>query len=405
MTGPAGIVVVGLLWAAVLYRTWCLPKGPRSAQRIAMWLGILALALAATMFQPAVYRAFDEVVGVPNLAELVGHGLILVSAWQGHAILVFLIHPRRSARWRTWVYGALVAVVVAVMAIFFNLAPVDQEAPQTFTAVYAGAPYIVPYWLAFLAMVNYLLADIVRLVARYGSRSPNEHVRLGLHLVAVGGTFGVGYWLHWSIYLVLRQAQMPIPNGLRTAGMVCMFGGVLFIALGSTVPALGPRVGLPTPYAWWASLRHYRQLDPLWRALTTAAPEVVLKRPPRMVLDARFWLTRRLVEIEDALRLCMPNGVAHRERETRGRPWLHGRSPAAEAAMIRQVATTPRQPAGAASPPHANPTDVDVAASYDNRLRWHLEVSRAYAQEQRRSSGHTARRLTPLPRKEVDNAT
>jgi hypothetical protein len=184
-----------------------------------------------------------------------------------------------------------------------------------------------------------------------------------------------------------------------------MFGAVTFVVLGSIVPALGPRVGLPTPYAWWAALRHYRQLHPLWRALTAAAPEVVLQKPPPSVLDARFWLTRRLVEIEDALRLCMPNGVAHRDRQTGGQPWLQGRDPSAEAELIWQVAAALRQPTGASSPITINRSDADVNASYDDRLRWHLEVARAYAQREGRSSGPTARRLTPLPRKEVDNAT
>jgi uncharacterized protein DUF6545 len=392
MTGTLGIVALALLWTAAAYRTWRLPRGPRSPQRVALWLNVVALAVAATVFYPTVYRALDRAAGVPNLAELVGHSLILVAAWQAHSILIFLIYERSAAWRRTWVGGVLVAVAVTAMAVFFVLAPVDQEAPQTFTATYAGAPYIVPYWVTFLVAVNLLLGSMVRLVARYANRSPKEHLRLGLHLITVGGSFAVAYWCYWSAYLVLRLAERPVPSGLSTAGRICMFAALAFCVLGSTVPALGPRVGLPTPYAWLASLSDYRQLYPLWRALATAVPEIVLNRPPRITLDVRFWLNRRIIEIEDGLR-------------------LYGRSPAqatafsdpaAEAELIRRALTAGRPQATASV--SINEAAQETESSYADRLRWHLDVARAYA-----NSGRGGIRALGVPdgplRKEVDSAT
>src|SRR6266508_725242 len=365
MSGPLGIAALTLLWAAAIYRTWRLPKGARSPQRVALWLAIVALAMAATAFYPTVYRALDRAAGVPNLAEFVGHSLILIAARQAHAILIFLIYPRSAARWRTWVRGALVAVSVTVMAVFFGLAPVGQEAPQTFTAVYAGAPYIVPYWVTFLVTVNFLLGDMVRLVARYATRSPNEHLRLGLHLIAVGGSFGVAYWCYWSTYLVFRLAGLSVPTGVRTAGRVCMFAAIVFCVLGSTVPALGPRIGLPTPYAWWASMRDYRQLYPLWGALATAAPEIVLNRPPRLMVDARFWLNRRIIEIEDGLRLYGRNPPQVQQSEPQ--PSHHSatyRDPATEAELIRQAVSAGRPQATASPDAPADEAAQETTSSY-----------------------------------------
>jgi hypothetical protein len=328
MTGIPGVAALALLWAAALYRTWRLPKGSRSPQRMALWLAIVALALAATAFYPAGYQALDRTTGVPNLAELVGHSLILIAAWQAHAILIFLIYPRSAARWQTGVRGGLVAASVTLMAAFFVLAPVDQEAPQTFTAVYAGAPYIVPYWVTFLVVVNLLLGDMVRLVARYANRSPNEHLRLGLHLIAVGGSFAVAYWCYWSAYLVFRLTRLSIPSDLSTAGRACLLAALVFCVLGSTVPAVGPRIGLPTPYTWLASMRDYRQLYPLWRALVAAAPEIVLNRPPPIVIDVRFWLNRRIIEIEDGLRIYGRNPPhTQPEPQPSHRPKWHARMP------------------------------------------------------------------------------
>ena len=413
MTGPVGIAALVLLWAAVIYRTWRLPKGARSPQRIALWLAIVALAMAATAFYPTVYQALDRAVGVPNLAELLGHSLILIAAWQAHSILIFLIYPRSAARRRTWAHGALVLVSVTAMAIFFGLAPIAQEAPQTFTTVYAEAPYIVPYWVTFLVTANYLLGDMVRLVARYAARSPDEHLRLGLHLIAVGGSFGVAYWCSWMSYLVARNSGLSVPADIRTAGRLCMFAAIVFCVLGSTVPALGPRVGLRTPYAWWAGLRDYRQLYPLWRALATAAPEIVLNRPPRLVVDVRFWLNRRIIEIEDGLRLHGRNAphVDQPGPQPSHQP-AGDRDPAAEAELIRQSVRvgrhqveTPRAPAGEGA--------QETTSSYADRLRWHLEVARAYAnlgQGGRRSMSAPATRrlatgIAARRRKEVDDAT
>lgn len=411
MTGPVGIAALALLWAAVIYRTWRLPRGARSPQRIALWLAIVALASAATVFYPAVYRAFDHAVGVPNLAELVGHSLILIAAWQAHSILIFLICPKPAARRQTWAHGGLVLVSVTAMAIFFGLAPVDQEAPQTFTTVYAEAPYIVPYWVSFLVAANYLLGDMVRLVARYAARSPGEHLRLGLQLIAVGGSFGVAYWCYWIAYLVVRNSGMSVPAGIRTAGHVCMFAAIVFCLAGSTVPALGPRVGLPTPYAWWASLRDYRQLYPLWRTLATAAPEIVLNRPPLFVVDVRFWLNRRIIEIEDGLRLHGRNAPHVDQPDSQPSHQPADGDPTAEAELIRQAVRVGRPQVDTSAPrASADEHARETRSSYADRLRWQLEVARAYAildrggrrppAGARLATGIAARR-----RKEVDDAT
>jgi hypothetical protein len=403
MTGTLGIVALALLWTAAVYRTWRLPRGPRSPQRVALWLNIVTLAMAATLFYPTVYRALDRAAGVPNLAELVGHSLILVAAWQAHSILIFLIYERPAAWRRTWAGGALVTVTVTAMAVFFALAPVDREAPQTFTATYAGASYIVPYWVTFLVAVNLLLGDLVRLVARYANRSPKEHLRLGLHLITVGGSFAVAYWCYWSAYLVLRLAERPVPSGLSTAGRICMFAALAFCVLGSTVPALGPRVGLPTPYAWLASLRDYRQLYPLWRALATAVPEMVLNQPPRFPVDVRFWLNRRIIEIEDGLRLYGRSPAQAQEPDlgSSQQSTVYG-DPATEAELIRRALTDGRPEAMAAVP--INEAAEETESSYADRLRWHLDVARAFANLRRGGTRPLAVPDAPL-RKEVDSAT
>lgn len=371
MTGPVAVFALSLLWAVVAYRTWTLRRPGRRPESWAIWAAVAALAGAATLFQPTDYHVIDTALGVPNFAEIAGHALILVSAWQAVAILTFLIYPRPAARRRVLAWGLLVAVTVALMATFFALAPVDRDVPQEFTKVYADAAWIVPYWVVFLFSVDVMLIDMVRLVLRYAKRTSREHLRFGLQLVAIGGTLGVLYWCQWVTYLVLRHNGVQPPAALHSFGTVCEMGGLILVVIGSTYPAIGPRTRLRTPTGWWGDVRRYRRLYPLWHALTSATPEIVLARPPRWVVDARFWLNRRVIEIED--------GLLQLDRQRRtgaASDEAAERNPVDEARAIREaLRTRPRGAARVSSPPEPATVDGDYAA----RLAWQLDVARAFA--------------------------
>jgi hypothetical protein len=379
MTGPVAIFALVLLWSVAIYRTRSLIGTFRKPEAWAVWAAVVALAAAATVFHPTVYRIFDREVGVANLAELVGHGLILTSAWQATTILTFLIYPRDAAFRKVVTRGLLVVATVAVMGTFFGLAPVDREVPQQFTTTYADAPYIIPYWVTFLITVNVILIDMVRLVLRYAKRSNREHLRFGLQLVAVGGVFGVGYWCHWIAYLLLRQAGVPKQPALHAFGTVCEMAAIIFTVTGSTVPALGPRIGLRTPTAWWNDYRHYRQLYPLWHAVTTVTPEIILNRPPPVVIDLRFWLNRRVIEIEDGLRQFAPRREADGQSDGSDRDGgrHHDQNPVAEAQAIVEAlqTSTDRTPRRTRAAIPNSPVDSD----YAGRLAWQLQISGAFA--------------------------
>jgi len=182
-----------------------------------------------------------------------------------------------------------------------------------------------------------------------------------------------------------------------------MFVALAFCVLGSTVPAVGPRLRLPTPYSWLASLRDYRQLYPLWRELAAAAPEIVLNQPPRFPVDVRFWLNRRIIEIEDGLRLFRRSPAQAQESDlgSSQQSMVYG-DPATEAELIRRALTDGRHDAVAATP--INETTEETESSYADRLRWHLDVARAFANPGRGGTPPLAVPDAPL-RKEVDSAT
>ncbi|WP_213451251.1 MAB_1171c family putative transporter [Rhizomonospora bruguierae] len=391
MTGPGAYVVLALLWGVAAYRTRVLLRPGRRPETWAIWGAVVALAAAATFFQPDNYHLLDTWLGVPNFAELAGHAMILVSAWQAQAILAFLIYPPPTARRKVVLRGALVLVTVALMAVFFTLAPVDLDVPQRFTSVYATAPWIVPYWTVFLIAVDVILIDMVRLVWRYARRTNREHLRFGLQLVAVGGIFGVLYWVQWLIYLVLRHAEIQPPAALHAVGTVCELSGIVFTVVGSGYPAIGRRLRIRTPGGWWADFQRYRQLYPLWHALTSATPEIVLSQPPRPVIDVRFWLNRRVIEIEDGL-------LQLGRRQAGADPLSIGAPPAADpvawarairVALDDRTAVLPTGlPAERSSP--APEADDDHAA----RLAWQLRVGRAFARLPPATAAHP---VGPLP--------
>ncbi len=373
MSGPGGIVALVLLWSAAIYRARSLVRGSRRPENWSMWVAVTALATAATLFQPNVYGAVDRRLGVSNLAEVAGHACILVAAWQAQAILAFLVHARTDARRRVVGRAVLVALTVAAMAVFFTLAPVDRDVPQAFTSTYAEAPWIVPYWATFLFTVNVLVFGMLRLVVHYARRTNREYLRFGLQLVAVGGVFGVGYWCQWIAYRALRRNAVPPPVWLHPLGTVCAMVAILFTVVGSVYPAVGSRVRLRTPGGWWNDLRHYRQLRPLWQALTAAVPEIVLNQPPPVVIDVSFWLNRRVIEIEDGL--LHLDRLGHHSATGTGES-AAASEPVAKARRIRDVLANLKPSLATGIPVESR---ADPGADRAARLAWQLELARAFA--------------------------
>lgn len=300
------IAATVLLWSGVLYKLIALLRSPPNPALRAHVLALTALALAMTAFLRPVYGTFDLWFGVPNLAELIGHALIVVSAWQAQILLLLLAHPREVARNRIRRRGYLIAGTLLVMGTLFTLAPVDVEAPGEFTRRYAEAPYVVEYWATLLLYLAVVLVELVRLDWRYAGLTDRRFLRLGLRLIAGGGVLGLGYFAYWGTYLALRRlelAQLPAPVG--PLGRVMLLGAVALVAVGSTLPALGPRLERSRPWRWCRNLRAYRRLEPLWRALYEATPEIALMMPPTgavgtlAVADLDLRLYRRVIEILD----------------------------------------------------------------------------------------------------------
>src|SRR5262245_2912517 len=133
-----------LAWAALLYRAPALLRGRRAATRRALWTTLFAVALALTVRLPPVGVAVDQWARVPNLAQLLENGLILVAIW---GVYDFPAHLHRSGAADAAVaapsvrraHSLLLIASLTALTVFFALAPVHESADD-FWVRYADAP-------------------------------------------------------------------------------------------------------------------------------------------------------------------------------------------------------------------------------------------------------------------------
>ncbi|MFN8632893.1 MAG: MAB_1171c family putative transporter [Chloroflexota bacterium] len=313
--GPALIA-----WAAVLYKLSSRRRSPDDpAVHPYLWT-LVALASALTVLSHPVYVTLDRLAGIPNLARLLGHSFIMLTAWNARTTLSYVNYPFEEAQSRVRRHGAILVVALVFMVVLFALAPVDEETIQ-FMSMYATAPFILEYWLVFLGFLGVALFDIVRLDLAHAARADNPALKLGLRTVALGGIVGLGYVANEGLYVLGAQINATYPLGDKDiVTTVLVAGGTSLMIIGSTMPAWGPKVGILAAARWLDRYRTLRALYPLWTDLCRVSPEIALAPPSSSLTDAlslrdlNIRLYRRVVEIRDGL-LTLRQYVDSRVRE------------------------------------------------------------------------------------------
>lgn len=307
-------VPVALAWAAVAYKLSAFLRHPGEPALRSFWFGLLALALSLTTLLPPVYLGIDRLVGIPNLARVLAHCLMVLAAWSIHMFLFHLNYPDAQARPDRRREGLLLGITLALLIGLFGLSDVEEESLE-FTSRYADTPFIAEYRLVLLGWLGFVLANAARLSWRYAGISVSRpSLHLGLRLVAIGATVGLGYSVHGAFYLAARRFDLRYPFGDEELVSDALLAVCLvLILIGSTMPAWGIRLGIPALHAWAGRYRACRRLYPLWRDLCRASPGIALVPPSGAVLDALtlagtgFRLYRRVVEIRDAQLALRPH--------------------------------------------------------------------------------------------------
>ncbi|MEV7383338.1 MAB_1171c family putative transporter [Streptomyces lydicus] len=290
-------------WAIVGYKSVAWFRDRSNAD---LGLACVMTGGVATVFlfsAPRLYRAFDRLVGVANLAMVFLYSSVVVFA---AGALVLLLRwtagegaaARARARSRARAAVAGVAALWAVAVTGFALGRPDAvEHPRDFSTAYTDSPGVMLFLVLYLAIFGSSLAGLGALCPRYAARLGGTYLARGLRVLAAGCWLGlvycackvVGFVLSWTGHPALWLSNGVAPLSASVAALLVLGGFAL--------PAAGPRVA-----AW----RRLRRLSPLWRTVTAQAPEVTIESASWSVrwpfADLEWRANRQMAEIRDVQR-------------------------------------------------------------------------------------------------------
>ncbi|GHF29134.1 hypothetical protein GCM10010218_07860 [Streptomyces mashuensis] len=305
--------VLYLTFSAV---TWCIVGYKARAwfrDRGNVDLGLTALMACGVpvvfLFSaPSVYRAFDRLTGVANLAMVVLYSAVVLFAAGATVLLLRWTHrgddaasDARAARRARLAIGAVALAWTTAVVCFAVGRPDEVEHPRDFSTAYADAPGVVAFLVLYLAIFGSSLAGLGVLCPRYARQLGRTWLATGLRTLAAGCWLGLLYCACKLAGFVLTWAGTDVywlSNGVAPMSASV---AALLVLLGFTLPAVGPRAA-----AW----RRLRRLDPLWREVTAHAPEVTIEesrwragwavRWP--LADVEWRANRQMAEIRDIQR-------------------------------------------------------------------------------------------------------
>ncbi|MCP3804322.1 hypothetical protein NLX83_34150 [Allokutzneria sp. A3M-2-11 16] len=381
------VVPALLVWAFVSVRMAEGQHRAGSPARRAVVLALFCLALSMTVLTPDPYAALAELTGVPNIARLVGHSLMLVVAWAVH---VFVLHLKRPddlvwARTHRYTSGALLAF--AGMALAFALSDLPVDDPR-FAGRYSGEPWVLEYWLIFLCYMLPAFWSLARNGWRLGGEAANPLMRLGMRLIAAGAACAFAYHVHKALVFVSDRFRFGYPkDGLSALDKYLTPAAALLVLAGVMVPIVGPRLRLPELFDWLHRYRVYQTLRPLWTALYRASPHIALEPPASRLAelllpgDLELRLYRRVIEIRDgrlALQPFVDDRVAEAARDRARDSGLTGRAldVATEAAVL--AAALAAAAAAGEEPPRAHqPAEVPGGVDLTSDMAFLADVAKA----------------------------
>ncbi|MFI8993217.1 MAB_1171c family putative transporter [Streptomyces sp. NPDC053542] len=360
-------------WALAGYKFRAWLRDRRNAD-----LGLTSMMTAgvATVFlfsAPSLYRAFDRLTGVANLAMVFLYSSVVVFA---AGALVLLLRwtggedeaGRRRARFRTRAVLTLVVVAWAVAVTGFAVGRPDAvEHPRDFSTAYTDAPGVMVFLMLYLAIFGASLAGLGTLCPRYAAKVGPSWLARGLRVLAAGCWLGLLYCACKLIGFVLSWAGHPalwLSNGV--APLSASVAAILVLT-GFALPAAGPRAS-----AW----RRLRRLSPLWREATAQAPEVTMEGsgPGRWPFaDLEWRANRQMAEIRDVQRGIRRYVESDAVDVARERARALGMGPEQLAAVAEAVALRrglDNRRAGLLPEPYAESvvvtTDMAPAAEYEH---------------------------------------
>lgn len=300
-----GFLVV--IWGSLLYRLHALGWRLRDAIQRANVATHLLIALTFLTLYPPVYLLIDRVVGVPNIARLIGNCFGVVGGWFFRPVVAQLERVTQRGRVQSVLDSVWLPILTMVTLTFlFNRAALPISAPLDFQTRYSTIPFMAPYRIVLMAYVA-LVAGRVFLLSLQNlaviERNPQPYRRVQARLQLVGWALCVGYALQECVFIILALLGV-VPQGAYPALLanICLGGGILCLLSNALFDA----------WHWIRQYRTHRRLYRLWRDLYDLDPNFALE-PPRSRWadtfsfgDLGFQLYRRTIEIYDGLNALKP---------------------------------------------------------------------------------------------------
>ncbi|HEY4464894.1 MAG TPA: MAB_1171c family putative transporter [Streptosporangiaceae bacterium] len=360
----AGGVGIAVLWLAVLVQ---FPSQRRVPVRRLIWSAMLLLCVIGTLDLPQVGGRLDQVLGLPNAADVIEHILAIVTATLARYGTASIFgswgeRGRPSAvRLAAWP-AAVIVTMVALFAVSPALThPIDTAHYTDFPMQFAPNPAVLAYWLVFTGYLGITFAGLARLAWRYGRAAGCTRVGSGLLFIASGMIAGLGYLACGSAVVIARSAGF---QGwfITTAPVViqALFGAlVVLVAAGCVLPAAPHCPVIRRVVLYWS----LRRLYPLWDGLYQAVPGIALDPVPAWAdrlnpRDLRMRLYRRVIEIRDGYLALGPADAPGLEDTVRAASGRHRLRPAEHAMIVaatrlelaRRAALRGESPSVAADP-------------------------------------------------------
>ena len=309
-----------LLVAAAVY--WA--RGGRAAQTPGAWsmaAFISSFAVAFAAYSPYGHRVEEAVAS--HLAHVVSNSATLCA---GAAVMSFLLvlndgaeKARRRLRPRLIALGATVAVMVTMFAL---TPPADRWAADV--AGRHDEPLTMTlYSVTYSVYLSFAVADCLLQTWVHARVARRLSVRTGLRMTALGCCLALGYSVYkiYDAIATFTQAGGSRHYARCTSAITpvgCAMGvtapalAVLLIIVGLTMPVVAWKVGQIRRVRWERKALH--DLAPLWDAVVTAVPHVVLPDAPASQ-SSDYQLHRQVIEINDGTL----NTHAHRSLAVRSR--------------------------------------------------------------------------------------
>lgn len=312
-------------WTVALSRTRHRHRRRTDPAQVTLQVATGAGGAAFLLATEEAYRWVDRLTGVANLATLLTGTSIMVSSGALVTTMLLWHFPPQQAHRRIWVTLVGYAAALTAAALLFRAAHVPEERPLDFSARYARDPAVTSFMLVALGTLAYGLGVVATLTWRYALVAHPGWLRRALLCGSTGAWVVLpGFCLTKIIILIMIHIGSTPPTWAENFASVTSGSAALLICAALALPTAELR--LKRIRTWGQVWIGCHRLYPLWRAVTTQAPEVVLIAPRRRMLDLldprliRFRRYRRYIEIRDGLLLL-------RQRSASG----HGHYPVARA--------------------------------------------------------------------------